>query len=831
MNGNSRQFSRVTIGLWLCGCLLSLPAHAQSADGAAAASSADTPSGKDIRPTGVSGTGTGAESSPDEASQQDSSGAGPLAGHSLHGEAFNEGPRQSARLMAGTGAVHFPVESTNPDVQAFIDQGVGQLHGFWYFEAERSFRQAAALDPDCAAAYWGMAMANANNRERAQKFIAQAIDRKEHASPRVARYIVALDNLFKAKDAQSGSDAYISALEKIVYDFPDDIEAKAFIALHLWEARNNGQKIRSHLAVDALIGEVLAAEPMHPVHHYRIHLWDYEKPERALASAALCGQSAPAIAHMWHMPGHIYSRLKRYRDAAWQQEASARTDHSQMMRDRLLPDQIHNFAHNNEWLIRDLIFVGRIHDALELAKNMIELPRHPKFNLLSKSGCSASYGRMRLLQVLAEGELWQETLRLSQSPYLEPSDTVTGQAQWLQAVGRAHFRLGHDQQADEVRRQLESLLCQKLGEQLQRGWDARREARKAQKTESDVLSAEKQARRELDGEVRAIQGALLELNAFRAMADGHASQAIRLLEKSKDYDPALLARWRMKAAQSPEDQQAAIDAMRDYVSSHEHETVPLAHLAALQWEAGQADRARQTIEQLRLLSADIDLQAPPFSRLAPIAASVGWPRDWRIDSPPRDDIGQRPTLESLGPFRWQPTQAPDWTLTDASGRTVSLADYRGRPVVLIFYLGSACLHCAQQLQTFGPRTQDFRNAGIELAAISSDDSEQLKNSLAIYDGVIPIPLLSDDALRVFRLYRAFDDFEKRPLHGTFVIDAEGRIRWHDISFEPFMDVEFVLAESRRLLAQSTVAGNKDASPLATTATAKGPDNPSAAKGF
>ena len=31
-----------------------------------------------------------------------------------------------------------------------------------------------------------------------------------------------------------------------------------------------------------------------------------------------------------------------------------------MMRDRVLPDQIHNFAHNNEWLIRDLIFVGRL---------------------------------------------------------------------------------------------------------------------------------------------------------------------------------------------------------------------------------------------------------------------------------------------------------------------------------------------------------------------------------------------------------------------------------------------------------------------------------------
>ncbi len=69
------------------------------------------------------------------------------AGHSWHGEAFNEGPRQAAYLMPGTGDVSFPVSSKVKQVQEFINQGVGQLHGFWYFEAERSFRQAACARP------------------------------------------------------------------------------------------------------------------------------------------------------------------------------------------------------------------------------------------------------------------------------------------------------------------------------------------------------------------------------------------------------------------------------------------------------------------------------------------------------------------------------------------------------------------------------------------------------------------------------------------------------------------------------------------------------------
>src|SRR6056300_1899079 len=106
---------------------------------------------------------------------------------------------------------------------------------------------------------------------------------------------------------------------------------------------------------------------------------------------------------MWHMPGHIYSKLKRYQDAAWQQEASARVDHSHMIRTRLMPDEIHNFAHNNEWLIRNLIFVGRVNEAIDQAKNLTSLPQHPRYNSLEKRG-SQKFGRQRLLQVLTEYE-------------------------------------------------------------------------------------------------------------------------------------------------------------------------------------------------------------------------------------------------------------------------------------------------------------------------------------------------------------------------------------------------------------------------------------------
>ena len=72
--------------------------------------------------------------------------------------------------------------------QAMFNQGMGQLHGFWYYEAERTFREIASRDPNCAMAYWGMAMANWGNTKRAKGFIAKASELKEKKSLREKSY-------------------------------------------------------------------------------------------------------------------------------------------------------------------------------------------------------------------------------------------------------------------------------------------------------------------------------------------------------------------------------------------------------------------------------------------------------------------------------------------------------------------------------------------------------------------------------------------------------------------------------------------------------------------
>lgn len=194
----------------------------------------------------------------------------PLAGHSDHGEAYNEGPRQNAYLMGGTGAVDFKITTDNEEAQAFFDQGLGQLYGFWYYEAERSFRRVAALDPDCAMAYWGMARANDENKDRAKSFIVEAVEKKDKATEREQMYISALNKyLTDDKEEKNRRKDYIKALEKIIRKFPEDIEAKAMLAVHLWQSSRHGVPINSHQAIESLIADVFRTQPMHSAHHFR----------------------------------------------------------------------------------------------------------------------------------------------------------------------------------------------------------------------------------------------------------------------------------------------------------------------------------------------------------------------------------------------------------------------------------------------------------------------------------------------------------------------------------------------------------------------------------
>ena len=717
-------------------------------------------------------------------------------GHSAHGEAFNEGPRQAAVLIPGCGdAVKFPISSKNPDAQKFFTQGVGQLHGFWYYEAERSFRQVAALDPDCAMAYWGMSMANVNNEKRAAAFIKKATPLKSKATPREQKWIAVLENLYRDNDKRDKKQKSLDCIkdfEALVQDDAKDIEAKAFLVWRIWFSREEAP-ISSLQAVDALIDQIFDALPNHPAHHYRIHLWDQSKPILALKSDAQCGQSAPGIAHMWHMPGHTFSKLKRFDDAAWQQEASTRVDHAYMIRTFILPDLIHNYAHNEEWLVRTYNELGRAKDAIALAKSLIANPRHPSNNMLDKSGTSASYGRTRLIDTLAKWELWDELKAFTATSAGHLAHDITR----LRAAGLAGYQLNDSATLTAAIKDLEALKTE------QKLVNIDTSKLKTQKSEaSDKSDPKKKNDKPVEKpDTKAKNKALAELKALAALLDSKAAKTeqIKLLDALKDSDipKERLARCWLKLG----DKTKALDLTKNI-------TQDLGGLAAkteILLACGKSDDARKTFEEVRKQAYAMDRDLPVAKRLDTLAKTFGITTDWPAAAPKRTDSGIRPEITTLGPVHLHPPVAPVFEALTLDNSIVKSSDFTAkRPTLFMFYLGHECGHCVEQIQAFSKAVTDFDQAGIQLVAVTSEPTQVAKNIRAKLnlgkDQPLPFPILCDSSLAAFKKVRAYDDFEKDTLHATILIDQTGHQRWQDISYTPFTDAKFILAESQRLLA-------------------------------
>ncbi len=776
--------------------------------------------------------------------------------HSKHGEAFDEGPRQAAVLMLGTGKIHFPITTQSKEAQQFFEQGVGQLHGFWYYESERSFRQAAALDPEAAMPFWGMAMANLNNEKRAKAFVAAALLRKHTASAREQAWIETLRHFYNEaaddkRDKKQRALDYISDLETIVQDNPNDIEAKAFLAWKIYDA-NGLAPITSKQAVDTILDQIFAAQPDHPAYHYRIHLWDSSKPKLALGATALCGQVAPGIAHMWHMPGHTFSKLKRFDDAAWQQEAATRCDHAYMIRSLVLPDRIHNYAHNEEWLIRTWNEQGRASDGIALAKALIENPRHPELNNLDKQSTSASYGRTRLLDTLVLWELWPQLLQLNDSPYLQPVVQTRHEVARLCAVGLAQYSQNNSKALASSIAALEAL--EKKDQQATDKKTAEAKAKPADKPATPASTPTDKVNKEVrkaitvanqpaasppqkatptakkipvvatigaDGKPKPsttqpaakpaanldqkqpIAQALAELRAAQLILDKAPAEKIRAaLVLAKDSPKDRLAHYYLRLGEKADKTKAG-----ELAGQLTQDLHGLAIQAELYLALDRKDEAKKAFEQVRERAFAMNRDLPLAKRLDDLAPRLGFTHDnWSKPAPVRTDVGQRPSLDSLGPVHWHAPAAPAWAGTGLDGKPVSSADYAGKPTLLLFYVGHNCVHCVNQLKAFETIAPEFKKLGIAIVALSPDTPEELPKAqkYAASKSGFPFPLVSAQSMETFRAYRAYDDFEKLPLHAAALIDAGKQLRWLDVSYKPFMEAKFLLEESQRLLGLPSV---------------------------
>src|SRR6201984_818053 len=229
-------------------------------------------------------------------------------------------------LYDGLGSHSRKITTNSADAQRYFDQGLGFLQGFNHRAAIRAFQQAAELDPECAMAHWGVALAcgpHINSMavpppaaELAWKELRLAHKNAGNASPVERALIDALAKRYASPQPEDRSildRAYAEAMREVWKKYPKDPDvgalfAEAVMDLRPWDQWTaDGKPQPGTDEILATLDAVLKLNPNHPLaNHLYIHAVEASpNPERANAAADRLRNLQPGLAHNVHMPSHI----------------------------------------------------------------------------------------------------------------------------------------------------------------------------------------------------------------------------------------------------------------------------------------------------------------------------------------------------------------------------------------------------------------------------------------------------------------------------------------------------------------------------------------------
>jgi len=259
-----------------------------------------------------------------------------LAGCTAHTAAPPIASVGDVPLFPGLGDHGRLVTTDSPAAQRYFDQGLSFLYGFNQDEAIRSFRKAAELDPECAMAWWGIAIANGphiNNPVVPPERGAAAWSAWQHAESHAGdgnaveqALIEALATRYAdpAPDDRAALDAaYADAMRAVWQRYPDDPDVGALFAEALMDLRPWDLWTRDGVAqpgtaeVLATLEAVMALDPAHPLAlHLYIHAVEASpEPGKADRAADRLRDLQPGLGHLVHMPSHIDVRRGRWQEA------------------------------------------------------------------------------------------------------------------------------------------------------------------------------------------------------------------------------------------------------------------------------------------------------------------------------------------------------------------------------------------------------------------------------------------------------------------------------------------------------------------------------------
>lgn len=292
----------------------------------------------------------------------------------------------AARADDGTdeqfGKVHFQT-SCNEVAQRRFDRGMRYQHSFWYGPAREIFEETLKADPECAIAYWGIALSLLSNphfpapKENVVEGLAALQKAKTVGakSERERDYIDALLAFYSGDEKTTFGQrvqAYLKAAEAVAARYPDDDEAQIAYAITLNVAASpNDKTYANQLKGTAILEPIFKRQPRHPgVAHYLIHLYDYPPiAEKGLDAAMRYAEIAPAAPHALHMPSHIFTRV-----GYWKESIAANSRSAKAAREG---KEFHEQLHAEDYMVYALLQLAQDKEARAVIEDMIATKGYP----------------------------------------------------------------------------------------------------------------------------------------------------------------------------------------------------------------------------------------------------------------------------------------------------------------------------------------------------------------------------------------------------------------------------------------------------------------------
>jgi len=332
-------------------------------------------------------------------------------------------------LSDGLGSYSRKITTDSAEAQRYFDQGLGFLHGFNHRAAIRAFQQAAELDPECAMAHWGVALAcgpHINSMavpppaaELAWKELELAQKNAGNASPVERALIDALAKRYAnpQPEDRSGLDrAYADAMREVWKKYPEDPDVGALFAesmmnLRPWDQWTpDGKPQPGTEEIIATLDAVLKLNPNHPLaNHLYIHAVEASpNPERAMAAADRLRDLQPGLAHNVHMPSHIDIRTGQWLKAV---DTNAKAVEADKRHRKVFgpPKGFLNvyIAHNRHMLAYAAMMTGQRDLAMKHIRALVaEIPA----DFLEENALIAEGNVSMPLEVMVRFGMWDEIL-------------------------------------------------------------------------------------------------------------------------------------------------------------------------------------------------------------------------------------------------------------------------------------------------------------------------------------------------------------------------------------------------------------------------------------